>query len=167
MGKCAIIGAVCPETADAAKKLYCPHWADSIPEVERDGSGRIIAETYYRGCYLRRQVLYQLAVTVEAAHSSKAYAQAREVVLSAVAGGEPPVLRALVELGLLSLAGERRGGHLGVPANDTAGLLGDGPHQQDQAAVTAGGADADHDAAQGDHHLGGDAARLAGEVTDH
>lgn len=61
--KCALINAPCPKTADETAPIYCPNWVENIPEVEKDGSGRVTAQVFYTGCQLRRQVLYMLSIT--------------------------------------------------------------------------------------------------------
>ena len=68
--KCAIVGRVCPETADPSKPWYCPHWKDAIPEITKDGTGRVVSEQYYRGCFLRREEFYLLSMAAEAGHSA-------------------------------------------------------------------------------------------------
>lgn len=75
--KCALIMAPCPKTANETATLYCPHWVENIPEVEKDGTGRITAEVFYTGCQLRRQVLYLLSVTASAGQAAKSADEAR------------------------------------------------------------------------------------------
>lgn len=61
--KCALINAPCPKTSDELAPVYCPNWVENIPEVEKDGTGRVTAQVFYTGCQLRRQILYMLSVT--------------------------------------------------------------------------------------------------------
>lgn len=68
--KCALIMAPCPKTSDDSAPIYCPNWVEHIPEVEKDGTGRVIAEVFYTGCQLRRQVLYMLSMTASAGQAA-------------------------------------------------------------------------------------------------
>ena len=70
MSRCVLADRRCPETADAAKSNYCPLWVDAIPEVRRDGSGTLVAEEIYRGCFLRRLPLYLVGVTASAGQAA-------------------------------------------------------------------------------------------------
>lgn len=108
MGKCAIIGGECPKTADRTERRFCPHWADAIPEVVRDGSGRVVAEEIFRGCFLDRLPTYLLALARDAGHSAAAYNDARNHVAESIAGGGEPLVRSLVTLGLCAVAGGER-----------------------------------------------------------
>lgn len=75
--KCALIGAPCPRTNNENAPLYCPHWVENVPEVEKDGTGRVTAEVFYTGCQLRRQVLYLLSMTASAGQAAKSADEAR------------------------------------------------------------------------------------------
>ena len=75
--KCALIGAPCPKTNDENAPIYCPDWVVNVPEVEKDGTGRVTAEVFYTGCQRRRQVLYLLSMTASAGQAAKSADEAR------------------------------------------------------------------------------------------
>lgn len=117
MSKCALIGAECPRTADTSAKRFCPHWQDHVPEVVRDGSGRVVAEESYRGCFLPRLPLYLIGLTRDAGHSAAAFNDARNHVVEAAAVGDcSPLVGALVTLGVVAVAGGERERRLESPA---------------------------------------------------
>lgn len=80
--KCALIGAPCPKTGDESAPVYCPNWVNNVPEVEKDGTGRVTAEVFYTGCQLRRSVLYQLSITASAAHAAASADKAANETIS-------------------------------------------------------------------------------------
>lgn len=83
--KCVLADRACPETADQTKPRYCPAWVDAIPEVQRDGSGRLVAEEIYRGCFLRRLPLYLVGVTASAGQAAASADVCRNTVENALA----------------------------------------------------------------------------------
>lgn len=116
--KCALVGRPCPETADATKRCYCPLWVEGIPEVERDGSGRLVAETIYRGCFVRRLPLYLVSVTASAGQSAASADQARNAALEARDAAARSPLTLLSGLAALASAGAPA-----LPPGDRAPLL--------------------------------------------
>ncbi len=121
MSKCVLANRPCPETADASKPLYCPLWVDAVPEVVRDGSGRIVAEETFRGCFLRRLPLYLVSVTASAGQAAASADACRNRVEEQL---EP--VRVLVEMAERAMLG-REATALPVPAEPRSLGDGDGP----------------------------------------
>lgn len=82
---CALIGRSCPRTSDPEASVFCPHWKDSIPEHEKDGSGRVMALSTYRGCQVPRLIPYLQSMTAEIDHTHVAANETRNAVFGLTA----------------------------------------------------------------------------------
>lgn len=78
---CVIAKDICPETDDATKPKYCPFYKIGIPDIETDGSGRLISTKLYTGCSIYKILPYIVAGIAEADHAHKAANEARDTCM--------------------------------------------------------------------------------------
>lgn len=117
MGKCAIIGAECPETADRTKETFCPLWKSGIPNVVYPTGFTVFPS--FTGCFLDKIDAYGIATARDAAHSAAAFNDARDKILGADnSHGQP--LTDLATVGLVLLGGAVRCGRIAESSEEPA-----------------------------------------------
>ena len=85
-GRCALIGAVCPETGDLTKRSFCPFWWETL--FTNEGTGETKLE---KGCGVRQLPVYLNETWKRSAGAAASAQQARDS-----AAGLQPVMRAVV-----------------------------------------------------------------------